>query len=69
MRLLYGTTWADGPAPALFSPYCVAIAAMALNGLAEAYVQATASRAQLARFSMLSIVFTAVYVANMSDVT
>jgi oligosaccharide translocation protein RFT1 len=46
LRLVYGTAWASGGAPALLATYCAHACGMAINGVSEAYVQAAASPAE-----------------------
>lgn len=49
LHLLYGPKWSQSEAPAVLSVYCFLVCAMGLNGIAEAFVNATATAAQLRR--------------------
>ena len=42
LRLLYGRRWSDTEAPAALGWYCPYIALLAVNGITEAYLHATA---------------------------
>ena len=42
LRLLYGRRWSDTEAPAALGWYCPYIALLAVNGVTEAYLHATA---------------------------
>ncbi len=42
LRLLYGRLWSDTEAPAALGWYCPYIALLAVNGITEAYLHATA---------------------------
>ena len=61
LRLLYGATWTATDAPALLGAYCVHVCAMAINGVGEAFVNATASPAELAALSRRLVALAAVY--------
>ena len=63
LHLLYGAKWSSTDAPALLAYYCMHVCAMALNGLSEAFVHATATRPQLGALNRVMVVFSAVYVA------
>lgn len=62
LRLLYGSAWSEGTeAPRLLSYYCAHVAAMSVNGVAEAFVTATASPEELTRLSRAMVAFACVY--------
>ena len=61
LRLLYGTRWAGSAAPFLLGVYCVHVCLMAVNGVGEAYVNATASPTQLAALSKWMVVLACIY--------
>lgn len=63
LHLLYGAKWSSTDAPALLAYYCMHVCAMALNGLSEAFVHATATRPQLGALNRAMVGFSAVYVA------
>ena len=61
LRLLYGSRWSEGDAPSLLGLYCGYVGLMALNGLAEAFVNATASRAQLNALASAMVLLSLLY--------
>lgn len=61
LRLLYGTRWTSTDAPTLLGAYCFHVCAMAINGVGEAFVYATASPAQLVRLSRGLLLLAALY--------
>ena len=61
LRLLYGSAWSDSEAPTLLGAYCAHVCAMSINGVAEAFVTATASASELARLSRAMVGFALVY--------
>ncbi len=63
LRLAYGDRWAETDAPAVLTLYSFYVVTLALNGLTEAFVHATASKAQLGAINRMLIVFSAVFVA------
>ena len=62
LRLLYGTQWSDGEAPRLLAIYSGYVCLMAINGVAEAFVNATASRTQLNSLASTMVVLSLAYV-------
>ena len=63
LRLAYGDRWAETDAPAVLTLYSFYVVTLALNGLTEAFVHATASKAQLGAINRMLVVFSAVFVA------
>ena len=63
LRVLYGEKWADTDAPRLLAYYAVYVVALAMNGLTEAFVHASASPAQLRRINYWLVAFSVVFVA------
>ena len=63
LRLAYGARWAETDAPAVLTLYSFYVVTLALNGLTEAFVHATASKAQLGAINRMLVVFSAVFVA------
>ena len=62
LRLLYGTKWTTGTnAPTLLGAYCLHVMMMAINGIGEAYVNATATEAELTRLSRYMVLLAIVY--------
>lgn len=47
VRMLYGRAWASTEAPAVLAIYCYYVSLLAINGISEAFVHATASSSQL----------------------
>ena len=62
LRILYGTAWTTTEAPALLALYCAHVCTMAINGVAEAFVHATASPEELTRLSRAMVVLAAAYI-------
>lgn len=62
LRLLYGASWSDGETPQLLAFYCGYVCLMAVNGVAEAFVNATASRAQLNSLASAMVGMSVLYV-------
>lgn len=63
VRLVYGASWSGSEAPALLQLYCAHVCAMSLNGLSEAFVHATATRAQLGALNRAVLGFSLLYIA------
>ena len=63
MRLAYGERWSETDAPAVLTLYSFYVVTLALNGLSEAFVHATASKTQLGFINRMLVVFSAVFVA------
>ena len=62
LRLLYGTKWTTGTnAPTLLGAYCLHVMMMAINGIGEAYVNATATEAELTKLSRYMVLLAIVY--------
>ena len=62
LRLLYGTQWSDGEAPRLLAIYSGYVCLMAINGVAEAFVNATATRTQLNSLASAMVALSLAYV-------
>ena len=63
VHILYGSTWSSTEMPALLSWYSTYILFLALNGVTEAFVHASASGSQMRQRSGLLLVATAAYLA------
>ena len=63
LRVLYGAKWADTDAPTLLAYYAVYVVALAMNGLTEAFVHASAGPEQLRRINVWLVAFSVVFVA------
>lgn len=61
LRIYGGTNLADGPGPSLLRFYCVYLFFLAMNGITEAFGQATMSIKQLERFKYFISIFTVIY--------
>ena len=64
LRTIAGARWANTEAPAVLAAYCYYIPLLAVNGILEAFVSATASPAQLRSQSAFMIAFSASFVAS-----
>jgi uncharacterized membrane protein YgcG len=64
LRLAYGRRWADGPGntPLALAAYCAYVAAMAVNGVAEAFSHAVLDARGLRRANAALVVFAALQV-------
>lgn len=63
LRTIAGARWANTEAPAVLAVYCYYIPLLAINGILEAFVSATASPAQLRSQSAFMVAFSASFVA------
>ena len=61
LHLLYGPKWSDTTAPTLLAAYCLHVCAMAINGIAEAFIYATASDEELKALSRATAALAALY--------
>ncbi|GBG25680.1 Protein RFT1-like [Hondaea fermentalgiana] len=65
IHFLYGERWSEHTtAPQVLGYYCVYVLVLAVNGVTEAYVHATANDATLRRFNGWLFVFSVVYLAS-----
>ena len=64
LRVTAGSRWADTEAPAVLAAYCYYIPLLAINGILEAFVAATASPAQLQYQAGFMVAFSASFVAS-----
>lgn len=64
LRTIAGVRWANTEAPAVLAAYCYYIPLLAVNGILEAFVSATASPAQLRSQSAFMVAFSASFVAS-----
>ena len=62
LRLLYGPLWSSTDAPAVLQAYCAHVCAIALNGVTEAFVHATATRDELQKLNVLLVALSVAYV-------
>ncbi|KAG6480441.1 hypothetical protein ZIOFF_063941 [Zingiber officinale] len=63
IRLLYGSKWSDGEAPAALRYYFLYVVTLAMNGTSEAFLHAIANERQIQRSNNLMFVFSGIYVA------
>lgn len=61
LNLYGGTNLADGPGPTLLRLYCIYILFLAINGITEAFSQATMSIKELDRYKNLISIFAILY--------
>ena len=64
LRIVAGSRWAHTEAPAVLAAYCYYIPLLAINGILEAFVAATASPAQLRYQAGFMVAFSASFVAS-----
>lgn len=64
LRIAAGSRWAHTEAPAVLAAYCYYIPLLAINGILEAFVAATASPAQLRYQAGFMVAFSASFVAS-----
>jgi len=65
IRILYGTKWAfETRAPEALSAYFVYLVFMALNGVSEAFLNATATSRHLQRYSLYTSILSVAYLAG-----
>ncbi|CAF9933168.1 MAG: Oligosaccharide translocation protein rft1 [Heterodermia speciosa] len=64
LRVIAGSRWAHTEAPAVLAAYCYYIPLLAINGILEAFVAATASPSQLRRQAVFMVAFSASFVAS-----
>ena len=64
LRAVAGERWANTDAPKVLAAYCYYIPLLAINGILEAFVSATASPAQLRSQSAFMISFSATFLAS-----
>ena len=62
LRLLYGPLWSSTDAPSVLQAYCAHVCAIALNGVTEAFVHATATRDELQKLKVLLVALSVAYV-------
>eukprot|EP00743_Colponemidia_sp_Colp-15_P004497 GILK01004849.1.p1 GENE.GILK01004849.1~~GILK01004849.1.p1 ORF type:complete len:536 (+),score=58.99 GILK01004849.1:29-1609(+) len=62
IHLLWGHKWSETNAPTVLSVYCLFIGFMALNGVTEAFVQATADKTQLLTTQLYLAGFSGLYI-------
>ncbi|XP_042374308.1 protein RFT1 homolog isoform X1 [Zingiber officinale] len=63
IRLLYGSKWSDGEAPAALRYYFLYVVTLAMNGTSEAFLHAIANERQIQKSNNLMFVFSGIYVA------
>ncbi len=63
LNLYGGSNLIDGPGVALLQLYCVYILFLAVNGITEAFAQATMSLEELKRYKNLISIFAGIYLA------
>ncbi|XP_074564922.1 uncharacterized protein LOC141821394 [Curcuma longa] len=63
IRLLYGSKWSDGEAPAALRFYFLYVVTLAMNGTSEAFLHAIANERQIQKSNNLMFVFSGIYVA------
>ena len=66
LHLYGGSNITDGPGPALLRLYCFYILFLAINGITEAFSQATMSIKELNRYKTLLAIFAVIYIAIFS---
>ena len=64
LRIVAGSRWAHTEAPAVLAAYCYYVPLLAINGILEAFVAATASPAQLRYQAGFMVAFSASFVAS-----
>ncbi|KAI8059285.1 Rft protein-domain-containing protein [Gongronella butleri] len=60
---IYAFVWSSTLAPAVLALYCVYVPVMGINGITEGFVQAVASKRDLARLSYYMVAFSAAFMA------
>ena len=61
--ILYGERWSSTSAPRMLGVYCFYILTMSLNGISEAYVKGTSTRANLDKYSKWMVFLSVVFLA------
>ena len=64
IRTIAGSRWAHTEAPSVLAAYCYYIPLLAINGILEAFVSATASPSQLRSQSVFMVGFSAAFVVS-----